>query len=98
MDRFGPCSACPSHGINCVNDTAILAPRYYRTCSMTSEKLHKSRPSLFPAICVGPLINCRRTQKASVYVFPPMLIKVDSSKDHLIDKRLKPPTKNGVQV
>ena len=29
MDRFGPCSACPAHGINCVNDTALLAPNYY---------------------------------------------------------------------
>ena len=29
MDRFGPCSECPAHGINCVNDTAILAPNYY---------------------------------------------------------------------
>ena len=29
MDRFGPCSPCPAHGINCVNDTAILAPNYY---------------------------------------------------------------------
>ncbi|XP_073244014.1 uncharacterized protein [Porites lutea] len=29
LDRFGPCSECPAHGINCVNDTAILAPHYY---------------------------------------------------------------------
>ena len=29
MDRFGPCSACPPQGINCANDTAILAPSYY---------------------------------------------------------------------
>ena len=29
MDRFGPCSECPSQGISCVNDTAILAPNYY---------------------------------------------------------------------
>ena len=29
MDRFGPCSECPTHGISCVNDTAILAPNYY---------------------------------------------------------------------
>ena len=29
MDRFGPCSMCPVRGINCVNDTAILAPNYY---------------------------------------------------------------------
>ena len=29
LDRFGPCSECPAHGINCVNDTAILVPNYY---------------------------------------------------------------------
>ena len=29
LDRFGPCSECPAHGIDCVNDTAILAPNYY---------------------------------------------------------------------
>ena len=29
LNRFGPCSECPAHGINCVNDTAILAPNYY---------------------------------------------------------------------
>ena len=29
LDRFGQCSECPAHGINCFNDTAILAPNYY---------------------------------------------------------------------
>ena len=29
IDRFGPCSECPAHGINCVKDTAILAPNYF---------------------------------------------------------------------
>ncbi|KAJ7380905.1 hypothetical protein OS493_004488 [Desmophyllum pertusum] len=29
LDRFGPCSACPAYGINCKNDTAILAPNYF---------------------------------------------------------------------
>ena len=42
LDRFGPCSACPAHGINCVNDTAILAPIYYwKWPSETSEKNYK---------------------------------------------------------
>ena len=38
MDRFGPCSACPSQGINCVNDTAILAPSYYWNWTNPSDK------------------------------------------------------------
>ena len=38
MDRFGPCSACPSQGINCVNDTAILAPSYYWNWTNLSDK------------------------------------------------------------
>ncbi|XP_044176692.1 putative leucine-rich repeat-containing protein DDB_G0281931 [Acropora millepora] len=29
MDRFGPCTPCPAHGLVCVNDTAVLAPNYY---------------------------------------------------------------------
>ncbi|KAL9989472.1 hypothetical protein ACROYT_G004028 [Oculina patagonica] len=29
FDRFGPCTACPDYGLNCDNDTAILAPNYY---------------------------------------------------------------------
>ncbi|XP_074620187.1 uncharacterized protein LOC141878992 isoform X3 [Acropora palmata] len=29
MDRFGPCTPCPAHGLFCVNDTAVLAPNYY---------------------------------------------------------------------
>ena len=38
MDRFGPCSACPSQGIHCVNDTAILAPNYYWNWTNPSDK------------------------------------------------------------
>ncbi|XP_078362624.1 uncharacterized protein LOC144646519 [Oculina patagonica] len=29
FDRFGPCTACPDYGLNCDNDTAILAPNYF---------------------------------------------------------------------
>ena len=29
LDRFGPCKACPDHGLDCKNDTAILAPNYF---------------------------------------------------------------------
>ena len=29
LDRFGLCSECPAHGIDCVNDTAFLAPEYF---------------------------------------------------------------------
>ena len=29
LDRFGPCSECPTHGVSCVHDTAILAPNYF---------------------------------------------------------------------
>ena len=29
MDRFGACSACPTYGFVCENDTAILAPDYF---------------------------------------------------------------------
>ena len=29
LDRFGTCSACPSYGFVCENDTAILAPSYF---------------------------------------------------------------------
>ena len=66
---------------------------------MTSEKLHNSRSSLFPAICVGPLLNRRRklssiwTEKASSVAIPSKLVEVDSSNDHLIDGRLKSPTR-----
>ena len=38
MDRFGPCSMCPVRGINCVNDTAILAPNYYWKWANESSK------------------------------------------------------------
>ena len=38
MDRFGPCSACPAYGINCVKDTAILASHYYWKWSNQSNK------------------------------------------------------------
>ena len=38
MDRFGPCSACPPQGTNCVNDTAILAPSYYWNWTNPSDK------------------------------------------------------------
>ena len=29
LDRFGPCKACPDHGLDCKNDTATLAPNYF---------------------------------------------------------------------
>ncbi|XP_022777721.1 uncharacterized protein LOC111319163 [Stylophora pistillata] len=29
LDRFGPCMLCPDHGMNCRNDTAILATGYF---------------------------------------------------------------------
>ena len=29
FDRFGPCTACPDHGLDCKNDTGILAPNYF---------------------------------------------------------------------
>ena len=38
MDRFGPCSECPAHGLKCVNDTAILAPNYYWKWPSEKEK------------------------------------------------------------
>ena len=38
MDRFGPCSECPAHGVKCVNDTAILAPSYYWKWPSEEEK------------------------------------------------------------
>ena len=38
MDRFGPCTACPSQGINCANDRAILAPSYYWNWTNPSDK------------------------------------------------------------
>ena len=39
LDRFGPCSACPAYGINCNNDTAILAPNYYWNWTTEQSKL-----------------------------------------------------------
>ncbi|XP_022794412.1 putative leucine-rich repeat-containing protein DDB_G0281931 isoform X2 [Stylophora pistillata] len=38
LDRFGPCTACPSYGINCENDAAILAPNYFWKWSSTERK------------------------------------------------------------
>ena len=41
-DRFGPCSTCPSPGIICKNDTAILAPNYYwKWPNLSSEESYK---------------------------------------------------------
>ena len=43
MDRFGPCSECPAQGINCVNDTAILAPGYYwKWANQSSNEFYKN--------------------------------------------------------
>ena len=39
LDRFGPCTACPAYGINCHNDTAILAPNYFWNWTEQSSKL-----------------------------------------------------------
>ncbi|XP_022794382.1 uncharacterized protein LOC111333129 [Stylophora pistillata] len=38
LDRFGPCTACPSYGINCENEAAILAPNYFWNWSSTERK------------------------------------------------------------
>ncbi|XP_078348690.1 uncharacterized protein LOC144633701 isoform X1 [Oculina patagonica] len=41
-DRFGPCSTCPSSGIVCKNDTAILAPNYYwKWINLTTEESYR---------------------------------------------------------
>ena len=42
MDRFGPCSECPVHGIECVDDTAILAPNFFwKWTNQSSKKFYK---------------------------------------------------------
>nr|XP_058967946.1 putative leucine-rich repeat-containing protein DDB_G0281931 [Pocillopora verrucosa] len=38
LDRFGPCTACPSYGFVCEKDTAILAPDYFWKWTDQSEK------------------------------------------------------------
>ena len=38
VDRFGPCTACPSYGIVCENDSAILAPNYFWKWNSTERK------------------------------------------------------------
>ncbi|KAJ7360249.1 hypothetical protein OS493_016878 [Desmophyllum pertusum] len=41
-DRFGPCWTCPSTGIVCKNDTAILAPKYFwKWLNSTSEECYR---------------------------------------------------------
>ncbi|XP_066020928.1 putative leucine-rich repeat-containing protein DDB_G0281931 [Pocillopora verrucosa] len=42
LDRFGPCKSCPYHGMNCENDTAILAPNYFWKWN-SSEKMESYR-------------------------------------------------------
>lgn len=39
LDRFGPCLACPSYGINCAKDVAILAPNYFWNWTEPATKL-----------------------------------------------------------
>ena len=42
LDRFGPCSECPAHGIKCVDDTAILAPNYFwKWANQSSKEFYK---------------------------------------------------------
>ena len=43
MDRFGACSACPTYGFVCENDTAILAPNYFwKWSDQTLKKRYES--------------------------------------------------------
>ncbi|KAL9978997.1 hypothetical protein ACROYT_G016586 [Oculina patagonica] len=42
LDRFGPCSACPAYGIDCNNDTAILAPNYFWNWTDQTKLFYKS--------------------------------------------------------
>ena len=56
LDRFGPCSACPDHGIDCVNDTAILAPGYYwKWANQSINEFYKNFVSNIQ--CFGPDYN-----------------------------------------
>ncbi|XP_078366424.1 uncharacterized protein LOC144650588 [Oculina patagonica] len=42
LDRFGPCSACPAYGIDCNDDTAILAPNYFWNWTDQTKLFYKS--------------------------------------------------------
>ncbi|CAH3142911.1 unnamed protein product, partial [Pocillopora meandrina] len=42
LDRFGPCKSCPYQGMNCENDSAILAPNYFWKWN-SSEKMESYR-------------------------------------------------------
>ena len=58
LDRFGPCSTCPVHGINCANDTAILAPNYYWKWKNETDKEFYKR-FVENIHILGPLYNKR---------------------------------------
>lgn len=43
MHRFGHCTECPTRGVNCANDTAILAPNYYwKWPNVTTRHLYEN--------------------------------------------------------
>ncbi|XP_078366402.1 uncharacterized protein LOC144650576 [Oculina patagonica] len=42
LNRFGPCSACPAYGVDCNNDTAILAPNYFWKWTEQNKLFYKS--------------------------------------------------------
>ena len=43
LDRFGPCTPCPAHGLVCLNDTAVLAPHYYwKWNNKSSQDLYRN--------------------------------------------------------
>ena len=53
---FGPCLPCPSYGIDCANDAAILAPNYFWNWTEPATKLLYKR-FVDNIYCLGPEYN-----------------------------------------